>query len=99
VRHMLMGDSTLRAHPGRVVAIDSADVGTVERAGRWFYSSDSSVRVMALAADHAPTLKRVRGGPVFADGVVREDMTELPKRAGDWKLGETYTYLVDFLAR
>jgi hypothetical protein len=95
---MLMGDSTLRAHPERVVAIDSAEVGTVERVGRWFYAPDSSVRIMGLAADHAPTLRLFRRGPTFADGVVREDMTELPKRAGDWKLGETYTYLIDFLA-
>jgi hypothetical protein len=98
VRHMLMGDSTLRAHPERVVAIDSADAGTVGRPGRWYYSRDSSVRVMALVADHAPTLRLFRGGPIFAEGVVREDMAALPKRAGDWKLGEPYSFLIDFMA-
>lgn len=98
VRHMLMGDSTLRAHPERVVAIDSGDAGTAARPGRWYYAADSSVRVMALVADHAPTLRLFRGGPVFAEGVVREDMAALPMRAGDWKLGEPYSYLIDFLA-
>jgi L-ascorbate metabolism protein UlaG (beta-lactamase superfamily) len=98
VRHMLMGDSTLRAHRERVVALDSADAGTVARPGRWYYAADSSVRVMALAADHAPTLRLFRRGPTFAAGVVREDLAGLPRRAGDWKLGEPYSYLVDFLA-
>ena len=39
VRHMLMGDSTLRANPGRVGAVDRAEAGTVDRAGRWFLPS------------------------------------------------------------
>ena len=98
VRHMLMGDSVLRAHPERVVAVDSADAGSATRAGRWFYDADSSVRVMALVADHAPTLRLFRQGQMFAAGVVREDRSSLPARAGDWKLGEPYSYLIDFLA-
>ena len=97
VRHMLMGDSVLRAHPERVVAVDSADAGSATRAGRWFYDADSSVRVMALVADHAPTLRLFRQGQMFAAGVVREDRSSLPARAGDWKLGEPYAWLIDVM--
>ena len=99
VRHMLMGDSALRADSGRrVVAVARAGTGTPERAGRWFYAPDSSVRVMALAADHAPTLRLFRWGPMFAAGTLDRDLGALPARAGDWKLGEPYAFLIDFLA-
>ena len=99
VRHMLMGDPLLRADSGRrVVAIVVEDAATARRAGRWFYARDSSVRVMAIVARHAPTLRLFRFGPMFAEGVVREDLRSLPSRAGDWKLGEPYAFLIDFLA-
>lgn len=100
VRHMLMGDSILRADSGRrVVGVERAEAGTVERTGRWFYAPDSSVRVMALVAEHAPTLRLFRWGPMFAAGTLDRDLSALPARAGDWKLGEPYAFLIDFLAR
>lgn len=98
VRHMLMGDSTLRSTPQRLVAIDTSDAGTRDRAGRWFYSRDSSFRVMALRADHAPTVRLFRWGPVFAGGTVDHDLDHLPRKAEDWKLGEPYAFIIDVLA-
>ena len=99
VRHMLMGDSALRADPGRVLAVSGADVGTATRAGRWLYDRDSSFRVMALEADHAPTFRFLWWTTTFADGVVTRDLTSLPRAAEDWKAGEPYSYLIDVLAR
>ena len=101
VRHMLMGDSALRAGGGRrLVAIAPDEAGTHEGAGRWFYGPDSAFRFMALAADHAPTLALFgRGnGPLFAGSAVDRDLDALPRRAGDWKLGEPYAYLIELLA-
>ena len=98
VRHMLMGDSALRANAARVIAIDGADVGSVSRVGRWFTSKDGAFRVMALEADHARTVNLFRlWGLLFAEGTVEKDLSELPKRAEDWKLGEPYSYLIDVL--
>lgn len=99
VRHMLMGDAGLRADPSRVVAIEAADAGSVERMGRWFYSADSAFRVMALVADHAPTVRLFGWGPMFASGIIDHDLDRLPRTAEDWKLGEPYAYVVDVLAR
>jgi hypothetical protein len=98
-RHILMGDSALRRAPGRVVAIDTSEAGTATRAGRWHYSDDSTFRVMALVATHAPTLKLFRGGPLFAAGTVDRDLDALPARAADWKAGEPLAFLVDVLRR
>jgi L-ascorbate metabolism protein UlaG (beta-lactamase superfamily) len=98
VRHMLMGDSTLRAHASRVIAISGTDVGKVDRIGKWFPSKDGAFRVMALEADHANTLNLFqRWGFLFADGTIDKDLPELPRRAEDWKLGEPYSYLIDVL--
>jgi L-ascorbate metabolism protein UlaG (beta-lactamase superfamily) len=99
VRHMLMGDTTLRAEPARVVAIGADSVGSQTHAGRWFYNSDSTFRIMALAADHAPTVRLFGWGPIFANAVLSADLDRLPRKAEDWKLGETYTYIIDVLAR
>ena len=99
VRHMLMGDSALRASPHRVVAIRGDDVGTRDRVGRWFTSPDRAFRVMALHADHAPTVHVFKWGAMFANGTLDADLTELPRRAEDWKLGEPYAYLIDVLGQ
>jgi hypothetical protein len=99
VRHMLMGDSALRANPSRVVAIQATDLGSADRMGRWFYSADSAFRVMALVADHAPTVRVFGWGPMFAPGVIDHDLDRLPSTAEDWKLGEPYAFVIDVLAR
>jgi hypothetical protein len=99
VRHMLMGDSALRANASRVVAITGSDVGRVDHVGRWFTSRDRAFRVMALEADHARTVNVFRHwGVLFAAGTLDRDLTELPRRAEDWKLGEPYSFLIDVLA-
>jgi hypothetical protein len=97
IRHMLMGDSTLRANGRRVVAIDSADVATPERVGRWFYSSDHAFRFMAIRAGHAPTFNLWGKGYTFASGRVDSDMERLPHTADGWKLGEPYAFMIDVL--
>ena len=94
-----MGDSTLHANPRRVVAIERSDVGNVTKPGRWWYSPDSTFRVMALEANHAPTIRIPGFRTTFANGVLDHDLDALPKSAEDWKLGEVYTYLIDVLDR
>jgi hypothetical protein len=97
VRHMLMGDSTLRANGHRVVAIDSADVATPEKVGRWFYSSDQAFRFMAIRAGHAPTFNLWKKGFTFASGTVAADMDRLPRTADGWKLGEPLAFMIDVM--
>jgi hypothetical protein len=97
VRHMLMGDSTLRANGSRVVAIDSADLATPEKVGRWFYSSDRAFRFMAIRAGHAPTYNLWKKGLTFASGTVAADMDRLPRTANEWKLGEPYAFMIDVM--
>jgi hypothetical protein len=98
VRHMLMGDSALRADGGhRVVAINEGVVGHPERRGAWFYSSDSAYRFMALIAGHAPTYQAWKQAYTFSSGTVDSDLDSLPHTAAEWKLGEPYSYLIDVL--
>jgi glyoxylase-like metal-dependent hydrolase (beta-lactamase superfamily II) len=100
VKHMLMGDPQLRADSTRLVVMQGSDVATVNRRGTWYYSDDSSYRVMALEADHAPTARLFRWGKVmFAGGTVKENLDTLPRSALDWKLGEPLAFLIDVLAR
>jgi hypothetical protein len=98
VRHMLMGDSALRADGGRrVVAINEGVVGHRQRRGAWFYSSDGAYRFMALIAGHAPTYQAWKQAYTFSSGTVDSDLDSLPHTAAEWKLGETYSYLIDVL--
>jgi hypothetical protein len=99
VRHMLMGDSTLRAHDGqRVVAISIAHAGSVRRRGVWYYTADSAYRFMALVAGHAPTYRALKNSYLFTPGSVDADLDSLPHTAAEWKLGEPYAYLIDILS-
>jgi hypothetical protein len=98
VRHMLMGDSSLRANGGRrVVSISEALVGRPRRRGQWFYSSDSAYRFMALMAGHAPTYRAWKQVYTFTSGTVDSDLDSLPRTAAEWKLGEPYSYIIDVL--
>jgi L-ascorbate metabolism protein UlaG (beta-lactamase superfamily) len=98
VRHILMGNPKLASTPLRVLAIDTSQAGTKDRVGRWFYNRDSTFRVMALNADHAPTLRLFRW-TVFASGTIDHDLDHLPRKAEDWKLGEPFSFIIDVLAR
>jgi hypothetical protein len=96
IRHMLMGDSSLRADAGsRLVTIPLSSAGTRDRAVEWIYTEDSSFRFMPLLATHAPTIKRLGVSYHFADGGVSKDLKSLPVSALGWKLGEPYAYLID----
>jgi hypothetical protein len=98
VRHMLMGDSTLRSGNGaRVVAIPISAAGTREQRGLWYYTDDSAFRFMALASGHAPTYRAWKATYVFSAGSLNADLDSLPHTAAEWKLGETYAYIIDVL--
>jgi hypothetical protein len=99
VRHMLMGDSTLRSNGGRrLVSISMAEAGSVRRRGVWYYTNDSAYRFMALLAGHAPTYRALKNSYLFTPGQVDTDLDSLPHTAAEWKLGEPYAYLIDVLS-
>src|SRR5256714_1615093 len=98
VRHMLMGDSSLRAGGGqRVIAISLAAAGSPQRQGVWYYSVDSAYRFMALVAGHAPNYRALKQVYTFTIGIVDSDLDSLPHTAAEWKLGESYAYMIDVL--
>lgn len=99
IRHMLMGDSSLRADGGsRLMTIPTSRAGTRERAVDWIYTDDRTFRFMPLVATHAPTVKRLGVSYLFAGGRLSKDLKSLPVDASGWKLGEPYAYLIDVLA-
>ncbi len=98
VRHMLMGDSILRANGERVVAIPLGAAGSPARRGIWYYTEDSAYRFMAVIAGHAPTFREWKRRYTFTAGSVDTDLDSLPHTAGEWKLGEPYAYLIDVLS-
>jgi hypothetical protein len=98
VRHILMGDETLRKNAGeRVIAIPVQDAGARDSAGVWFYSPDSAFRFMALHGDHAPTFRFLWESYTFAAGGLAADLDSLPRTAPEWKLGEPFAFLIDVL--
>jgi len=99
VRHMLMGDSTLRSNGGqRVIAISLAAAGSPQRQGVWYYAEDSAYRFMALVAGHAPNYRAWKQIYTFTIGTVDSDLDSLPHTAAEWKLGEPYAYIIDVLS-
>jgi hypothetical protein len=97
MRHLLMGDSLLKADSTRLVALAGADVGDANREGRWIYSRDRTFRVMAFVAEHAPTIALFGRGTLFADGTLDAHRETLPEWADQWKAGEQLAYLIDVL--
>jgi hypothetical protein len=99
MRHILMGAARLRENGERVRQIPASDLGSATRVGRWYYDRDSAFRIMALTADHAPTFRALGVTVTFAKGSLDRDLDTLPRTAEAWRLGETYTYLIDVLRR
>ncbi|HEY6090344.1 MAG TPA: hypothetical protein VD771_11210 [Gemmatimonadaceae bacterium] len=99
IRHMLIGDSTLRSNADRLAVIPVGRAGKVTRDGDWYYSNDSAFRFMALIAGHAPNYLIGRWALLYAEGTVASDMDSLPRTAAEWKMGEPYSFLIDVLSR
>lgn len=100
--HILHGDSLLRpvghvseadGRPHRVMVIDSSAVGSHARAGTWIYVGKNTIRFMALASEHVPNV----GNYLLAPGLITRDRDDPPRKVYDWRVGETYAYLIDFL--
>lgn len=54
----------------------------------------SAVRLYALCSKHSPQFARIK--PLWG-GCEDKDRTTLPRRAAEWKMGDTLAYLIDFL--
>ena len=61
--------------------------------GRWTATAGGSIRFMAISSDHTPNLK----GITIGKGRTERGLVQLPKKAGGWKLGEPFAYMIDFL--
>ncbi|MFI5311205.1 MAG: hypothetical protein ACHQQ3_08245 [Gemmatimonadales bacterium] len=95
--NMIWGDSAVRADSARMVAIPNAKAGTATTTGDWYYAPGGAFRLMALVADHAPTLETPVGNYLFAAGRYDARATRLPRTAADWRLGQPLAYLIDVL--
>lgn len=83
------------AGPGNaLVAIPHDSAGTAERAGRTYTAG--RVRLMALRSSHGPNFRKWPITYTYATGDAPEDSPP-PRTGRDWRGGETYAYLIDFL--
>lgn len=77
---------------GRIDLVDDS-AGDQRTVGRWLRYGDG-VRVMALRSHHAPHFD----GYTLYRGTRDTPRTEEPAWATDWVDGETYAFLIDFMA-
>jgi len=76
---------------GRVDVVDDS-AGDHRQAGRWLRYG--RVRVMALRSHHGPHY----AGYTLYRGSLARPLSKEPELATDWVEGETYAFLIDFLA-
>jgi len=86
---------TLGTWSGLVDRVDVVDdsAGDQRTVGRWLHYGDD-VRVMPLRSFHAPHFD----GYTLYRGARAEPLTEEPTWATEWLDGETYAFLIDFMA-
>jgi L-ascorbate metabolism protein UlaG (beta-lactamase superfamily) len=94
-KRILMGDSSIRAHPGRIDSLAPADsaIATAWRVGRWNYTPSRRFRFMAVRSSHAPNWWFITVAPCHA----HHDRTSLPRTAWGWCVGEPVSYIIDIL--
>jgi Beta-lactamase superfamily domain len=88
-RHILAGAGLER----RTLVVDDC-AARGNQMGRWVYNARRTVRVLALASEHSAHLANYK----LMTGHYRQDLRRLPATAFGWREGQTYAYLVDFLA-
>ena len=79
----------------RMQTIAAADVGTAQRAGRWFTVAGGRARFMAVESDHAPNIGPLRY--TYANTIDDEPRSSLPRTTHGWHKGQVYAYLIDLL--
>lgn len=86
-------NSILSEVPAERMTAVNDQMGTPEQPGKWFYSKDNNVRIMALKSSHAPHFMGIK----LMKGKHKEPLEKLPWHAFGWKEGQTMAYLIDFL--
>jgi hypothetical protein len=76
-----------------IVTIRPEEVATIDTEGRWFESPSGRFRWMAIESSHSDHFWKIQ----LFKGEVDEPRDELPDDAGEWKVGETYAFLVEVL--
>jgi hypothetical protein len=79
----------------RIHVIDSAEVGSTQRVGRWFAVAGGRARIMAVESDHAPNIGPLRY--TYANTVDDAPRARLPRTTHGWHKGQVYAYLIDLL--
>jgi L-ascorbate metabolism protein UlaG (beta-lactamase superfamily) len=67
-------------------------------AGKWLFPPEGQerIRIRALCSRHSSQFLRL---PVKSTGCYSAPLTEIPRTSNEWKLGDTFAYLIDFLDR
>lgn len=78
---------------GRVVAVNES-AATVDRPGAFTTVAGGRIRFMPIVSEHAPHYMGIK----LYKGKLDHDLTELPRRAGAWKEGQTLAYVIDFMS-
>lgn len=73
-----------------IVANDS--LGSDTNRGVWYYSADSSMRVMAFKSQHPPHFAGIN----FMNKRYTEDVKSEPKLSTDWQEGKTMAFMADW---
>lgn len=76
----------------RMTAVNNA-MANRDKPGKWFYSADGNIRIMAIKSSHAPHFMGIK----LMKGVHKKPLKKLPWHSFGWKEGQTVAYLIDFL--
>jgi len=90
MKNTLAGDASLNAVD--IVSVESG-MGTDQQPGRW-WPVGPRMRIMALKSEHAPIFAHLK----FFEGSYDAPLHQIPKRAYEWREGQTLAYLIDFLS-
>lgn len=74
--------------------------GSIDSKGEWTYLNGGSIRVMPIITEHAPQFNKLVSICLYwGQGVpIKTYETDVSQtRVTDWKVGETYAYLIDFM--
>jgi ribonuclease BN (tRNA processing enzyme) len=93
MKHLLA--PAFKDNPGKLVALNDIAAAGGKEQGKWTKVSNDRIRFMAIKSEHAP---HVCGISFFNGKTPDKDRDTLPKRASHWVPGQTFTFIIDFLA-
>lgn len=96
VKNLLIASEThygKKINQKNIISIDSSNASDAINLRKWVYSKNKKFRMLPIISEHAPHFYGIK----LYKGSIEKNIKDIPTKAGDYKEGQSLSYLIDVL--